>query len=76
MIGFTLLKVTDWKLHSKVETLRANVIAENLFAQLDDDGQKFQLLDKIIDHRMDSDAYCGDDAYISDRKGKKHLRKF
>ena len=30
-----------------VETLRANVIAKNLFAQLDDDGQRFQLLDEI-----------------------------
>jgi hypothetical protein len=24
---------------------------------------------------MDKDAYCGDDAYVSDWKGKKHLRK-
>jgi hypothetical protein len=53
-----------------VETLRANVIAENLFAQLDDDGQRFQLLDEIQDHRMDKDAYRGDDAYISIEKGR------
>ena len=51
------------------------MIAENLFAQLDDDGQRFQLLDEITDHRMDNDAYHRDDAYISDRKGKEHLRK-
>ena len=51
------------------------MIAENLFAQLDDDGQRLQLLDEITDHRMEDDAYRGDDAYISDWKGKKHLRK-
>ena len=51
------------------------MIAENLFAQLDDDGQRFQLLDETTDHRMEDDACHGDDAYISNRKGKKHLRK-
>jgi hypothetical protein len=57
------------------ETLRANVIAENLFAYLDDDGQRFQLLDEITDHWMEDDAYRRDNAYISDHNGKKHLRK-
>lgn len=57
------------------EILRANVIAENLFAQVDEDGQRFQLLDEITDHRMEDDAYRGEDAYVSDKRGKKHLRK-
>ena len=51
------------------------MIAENLFAQLDDDGQRFQLFDEITDHWMEDDAYRGDDAYISDWKGKTHLHK-
>ena len=58
-----------------IEILRANVIAENLFAQVDDDGQRFQLLDEISDHRIEKDAYRGDDAFIEDKKGRKHLRK-
>jgi hypothetical protein len=58
-----------------IEILRANVIAENLFAQVDDDGQRFQLLDEISDHRKEDDAYLGDDAFVEDKKGRKHLRK-
>jgi len=34
-------------------SLAANVIATNMFAQIDDDGNRFVLLDSIVDHRTD-----------------------
>jgi len=34
-------------------SLAANAIATNMFAQIDDDGNRFVLLDSIVDHRTD-----------------------
>ena len=34
-------------------SLAANAIAENLFAQVDDEGNRFVLFDAIVDHRTD-----------------------
>jgi hypothetical protein len=34
-------------------SLSANIIAENMFAQVDDEGNRFQLLSEITDHRTD-----------------------
>ena len=36
------------------ETMTANLIAEYLFSQVDDDGNRQVLLDEIIDHRVDT----------------------
>jgi len=38
------------------ETLAANYLAENILAQVDEDGHRQLLLDEIIDHRRTSDA--------------------
>ena len=40
----------------RLQVLSANIIAENLLAQVDDEGQRHILLDEIIDHRKTSDA--------------------
>ena len=59
-----------------IEIMRANVIAENLFAQVDEQGHRHQLLDEIVDHRKEKDVLEGDDAFTIDkRNGKKHLKK-
>jgi hypothetical protein len=34
----------------------ANVIAENMYAQVDNEGNMFQLLDEIMDHKKDDRA--------------------
>jgi hypothetical protein len=39
-----------------VEPLTANVIAENLIAQVDEEGHRQMMLDKIINHRSTRDA--------------------
>ena len=38
----------------KVDKMIANVIAENLFCQIDDEGKKHLMIDKIIDHWVDN----------------------
>ena len=40
----------------EVEILTANVIAENLLAQVDAEGNRFLFLEEIEDHRKSSDA--------------------
>ena len=43
-------------LDGTVETLTANTIATNLFAQIDQDGHRQLLIDDIIDHKSDDTA--------------------
>ncbi|KAI2498349.1 Reverse transcriptase (RNA-dependent DNA polymerase) [Fragilaria crotonensis] len=39
-----------------IEELTANIIAENLIAQVDEEGRRQMMLDEIIDHRVNEDA--------------------
>ena len=43
-------------LDGRIQTMSANVIAENLLAQVDDDGHRHLLLDEILDHRTTAEA--------------------
>ena len=52
-------------------SLTANAIAENLFAQVDDEGNRFVLLDSIVDHRVDGSQVQGEDAFITSPHGGK-----
>ena len=45
-------------------SLAANAIATNMFAQIDDDGNRFVLLDSIVDHRTDGTELQHDDAFV------------
>jgi hypothetical protein len=38
------------------EELTANIIAENILSQIDDEGRRQMMLSEIIDHRVSSDA--------------------
>ena len=40
----------------QIEVLTANLIAENLLAQVDDEGHRYILIDEIEDHRTTSEA--------------------
>jgi hypothetical protein len=42
----------------------ANVIAENIYAQVDAEGRRYMLMDPIIDHRNDENAVPKDDEYV------------
>jgi hypothetical protein len=39
-----------------IEQYAANVIAKNMYAQVDDEGNMFQLLDEIMDHKKNNTA--------------------
>ena len=49
-----------------LETCTANIIAENILSQVDDQGHRQLMMDEIMDHRKTSDAINKDDPlYIS-----------
>jgi hypothetical protein len=51
-------------LDGRVETYAANIIAENIYSQLDNEGNRFLLLEEIMDHRWGKNAIHIDDKYI------------
>ena len=50
-------------------SLSANHIAENLFAQVDDEGNGQVLMKEIIDYRMNGQEVKHQDAFIMTRTG-------
>ena len=56
------------------ETLTANIIADNLLAQVDEEGQRQILLDKIIDYRRNNDAVHKIDAFIKTSTGNRRRK--
>jgi hypothetical protein len=52
----------------------ANIIAENLYSQTDQEGKRYVLLDAIVDHKKDGSAISKDDEYVT-VNGRKHKRK-
>jgi hypothetical protein len=58
-----------------VQEFAANVIAEHLYSQVDDEGRRFRIVDEIIDHRMDGSAVAPDDMYYTDKHGVKRIRR-
>ena len=58
----------------QIAEMAANVIAQNMYAMCDEEGNQFLLLAGIIDHRKDENAMSRADMYI--RKGSNtHIRK-
>ena len=51
----------------------ANVIAENMYSQVDAEGYRYQLLDTIVDHKQDSNAIYPNDIYINTKSGQKGM---
>ena len=55
--------------------LTANTIAENLFSQVDSEGNRQVLFDAIIDHRCDGTALQHNDAFIKTANGGRRRKK-
>ena len=55
--------------------LAANTIAENLFAQIDDDGNRFVLMEAIEDHRTNGKQLDIDQSFIVSKNGGKRRRE-
>jgi hypothetical protein len=58
-----------------IDQLTANVIAENLFSQLDSEGKQCQLLSEIIEHKSDASAIPASDGFLKSRSGNLHPKK-
>ena len=56
-------------------SLAANAIAENLFSQVDDEGNCFVMLDSIVDHRVNGEELQKDHAFIISSNGDKRRKK-
>ena len=56
-------------------SLAANTIAINMFAQVDDEGNRHVLFDQIIDHRTDGTEIQQDDAFIISPNGGRRRRE-
>jgi hypothetical protein len=52
-------------------SLAANAIAENMFVQVDDEGNRHILSEEIIDHRTDGTEVKQQDAFLTTRDGNK-----
>ena len=55
--------------------MAANAIKSNLFAQVDQDRQRFVLFDEIIDWRTDGSQIKSEDAFIHISNGNKRRRE-
>ncbi len=58
-----------------VEEYAANVITENLYAQIDEDGHHNLILQEFIDHRKSTEAVSRDDMWITSHNGNCTMRK-
>jgi hypothetical protein len=52
----------------------ANVIAEAVYAQVDDEGKHYLIIDDIIDYRKEDNACRTEDMWITSKNGNKHPR--
>mgnify|MGYP003326537431 FL=1 len=57
------------------ETLSANIIAENLIAQVDEEGHRQRLLSEIVDHRANGSAIKKEDGYFVTNRGIKQKKR-
>ena len=56
------------------ETYTANLIAECLYSQVDDEGRRLQVMQEIIDHEKKDSAIREEDAYYSTKAGPRPKR--
>ena len=52
-----------------------NAIAKNLFAQIDDEGNRHVLYDEIVDHRTNGKQVLQQEAFITNRSGTQRRRE-
>ena len=55
-------------------TFTANVITENLYLQVDEEGNSYSIFSKIVDHKSNGMAVTKDDGLEVDKHGQTHPR--
>ena len=58
-----------------VREYSANIIAENMYAQVDSEGFSHMILDHIADYKKDGNAVDKADSYVVTKRGRRRLRK-
>jgi len=58
-----------------VKQYSANIIAENMYAQVDSEGRQYNILDSIIDYSKDGSAIQKGNEFIVTRRGQRRRRK-
>ena len=58
-----------------VKEYSANVIAENLYSQVDSNGHSHTLLESILDYKKDKSAVDKADLYVTTKSGRRRMRK-
>ena len=59
----------------RIEDYAANVIAENLFSQCDEEGNQYMILKDIVDHKSDETAVSKEDGTYRNRSGTEVKKK-
>ena len=57
--------------NGSVQQYSANLIAENMYSQVDSDGHSYALMDEIIDHQKKETAVDKVDGFMTDQYGRK-----
>ena len=57
------------------ETFTANIIAENLYSQVNSEGNSYSILNEIVDHKSDGTAVLKDDGYKVTKEGLEHPKR-
>ena len=66
--------VVEWSI-GRTEEIMANIIAENLFSQVDDEGNRYVLFDDMIYHQNTEGYISGDYGFITlDHGTKQHCQ--
>lgn len=58
-----------------IKQYAANIIAQNMYSQVDANGHQSQLLEAIIDYSKDNTAVDKSDKFVTTRSGRRRLRK-
>ena len=59
---------------SSVQQYGANIIAENLYSQVDEEGGEYMLMDEILDHASDDTAVRKGEWISVDMNGRKRRK--
>ena len=57
-----------------VEEFAANMIAESIYSQVDDEGNQYLLLQEIVDHKCDNSVLPRDKMWIKGCNGNMHMQ--
>ena len=56
-------------------SLSANAIAQNMFTQVDEEGNRHIMFQEIVDHRVDGKEIKQQDAFINTKTGTRRQRE-